>query len=165
MLLSMTGYGEAFREQGGLSVAVEVRTVNSRYFKLLVRCNEGCGALESKIEAFVRKSIRRATVQVTLRVDRVKSPDDYRINTDVLSGYRKQLEDWSGGGASEPVGLLGQALQPRGVLRQLAQRGIFRRERVDPALQPVDPARQFPGYASIAEHACDGTAARQYRHR
>ena len=45
MLLSMTGFGEASRQNDSLAVGVEVRTINSRYFKLTVRSGEGyCGA-------------------------------------------------------------------------------------------------------------------------
>ena len=92
MLLSMTGFGEARGQRDGLAVAIEVRTVNSRFFKLAVRTGEGYGALEPRIEEIVRKRIRRGTIQVAVRVDRVKSPEDYRINVRVLEGYRRQLE-------------------------------------------------------------------------
>jgi uncharacterized protein (TIGR00255 family) len=88
----MTGFGEAHCQQDGLAVAVEVRTINSRFFKLSVRTNEGYGALESQIEAIVRNSIRRGTVQVNARIDRSHSPDDFKINVGVLQRYRMQLE-------------------------------------------------------------------------
>ena len=88
----MTGFGEAHRQQNGLAVAVELRTINSRYFKLSVRCPEGYGVLESEIEAVVRQQIRRGTVQVSMRVDRDRTADDYRLNVAVLNGYREQLE-------------------------------------------------------------------------
>jgi uncharacterized protein (TIGR00255 family) len=89
----MTGFGEAHRQADGVSVAVEVRTINSKYFKLSVRSAEGYSALEPDIEQLVRKQIKRGTLQVTLRVDRPHSPDDFRINPAVLEGYRRQLAD------------------------------------------------------------------------
>ncbi|MEE8451397.1 MAG: YicC/YloC family endoribonuclease [Thermoguttaceae bacterium] len=92
MLLSMTGFGEAHCQQNGLAVAVEVRTINSRFFKLSVRAGEGYAAWEPQIEALVRKSIRRGTIQVNLRISRASSPDDFKLNVDVLNGYRRQLE-------------------------------------------------------------------------
>ena len=91
MLLSMTGFGEAHSQQDGLAVAVEVRAINSRFFKLSVRATEGYASLEPHIEEMARQSIRRGTVQVNLRVDRLRSCQDFRINSDVLSGYRDQL--------------------------------------------------------------------------
>jgi uncharacterized protein YicC (UPF0701 family) len=66
----MTGFGEAQRQQGALAVAVEVRTINSKYFKLTVRAGDGYGHLESQIEALVRNHIKRGTVQLSLRVNR-----------------------------------------------------------------------------------------------
>ncbi len=88
----MTGFGEARCQQDGLAVAVEVRTVNSRFFKLAVRTADGYGSLEPQIEAIVRKKVRRGTIQVNLRVDRVRSPDDFKIDAGVLDRYRTQLE-------------------------------------------------------------------------
>jgi len=102
----MTGFGEAHCQEDALAVAVEVRTINSRFFKLAVRTNEGYGSLEPHIEALVRNSIRRGTIQVNVRIDRCRSPEDYKINADVLRGYRSQLESlqqqWR---LSEPVSL------------------------------------------------------------
>lgn len=92
MLLSMTGFGEAYCQQDGLTVGVEVRTINSRFFKLVVRTSEGFGSLEPRIEAVVRNRIHRGTVQISLRAERTKSPEEYKINTDVLDRYRLQLE-------------------------------------------------------------------------
>ena len=80
MLLSMTGFGEAHSQQDGLIVAVEVRAINSRFFKLSVRATEGYASLEPHIEEITRQSIRRGTVQVNLRVDRLRSCQDFRIN-------------------------------------------------------------------------------------
>jgi uncharacterized protein (TIGR00255 family) len=100
----MTGFGEAHRKDNSLAVAAEVRTINSRYFKLVVRCGEGYGALEPQIEALVRQHIKRGTVQVTLRIDRARGLDDFRLNAEVLAGYQRQLEalrkNWNTG---EPV--------------------------------------------------------------
>ena len=74
MLSSMTGHGEAHRNVDGLSVAVEVRSVNNRFFKLNFRASEGYAALESQVEALVRQQVRRGTVQINLRVDRQARP-------------------------------------------------------------------------------------------
>jgi uncharacterized protein (TIGR00255 family) len=92
VLLSMTGFGEAHCQHDGLAVAVEVRAINSRFFKLTVRATEGYAALEPHIEEIARQSIRRGTVQVTLRVERLRSCQDFRINCEVIRGYRDQLQ-------------------------------------------------------------------------
>ena len=88
----MTGFGEAHSQRDSLAVAVEVRTINSRFFKLSVRAGEGYGPIEPQIEAIVRQRIRRGTVQVNVRVDRLRSPEDCRIDAHVLDRYRQQLQ-------------------------------------------------------------------------
>ena len=88
----MTGFGEASRQNDSLAVSVEVRTINSRYFKLTVRSGEGYAALEPQIDALVRQHIKRGTVQVSLRVTRLRPAEAYQINAEVLAGYRRQLE-------------------------------------------------------------------------
>jgi uncharacterized protein (TIGR00255 family) len=92
----MTGFGEARGQVDGMSVAVEVRTINSRHFKLSYRASEGYAALEPDVEAITREAVRRGTVQLNLRVERQASVDDYRINTEVLDNYRLQLEEYTG---------------------------------------------------------------------
>jgi uncharacterized protein (TIGR00255 family) len=89
----MTGFGEARCQEGSLSIAVEVRTINSRYFKIAIRTGEWHAALESQIETTVRERIKRGTVQVNLRVDRPASPEAYRINVAALLAYWKQLNE------------------------------------------------------------------------
>jgi uncharacterized protein (TIGR00255 family) len=92
----MTGFGEAHCEQDGLAVTIEIRAINNRYFKLSVRTPEGYAALEPLVEGEVRGAIHRGTIQVNLRLDRKRSPEDYRINVEVLDRYRRQLADLMG---------------------------------------------------------------------
>jgi uncharacterized protein (TIGR00255 family) len=89
----MTGFGEAHLQEAGTAVAVEVRAINSRYFKMTLRAQEGYSLLEPQIEAQVREQVKRGTVQVSLQVDRLTTPDDYWLNLQVLMAYRRQLEE------------------------------------------------------------------------
>ena len=96
MLLSMTGHGEAHRHADGLTVALEVRTVNNRYLKFVFRATEGYQSLEPQVESVVRQHVRRGTVQVGLQVDREPTAEDYRLNEVVLKGYLSQLRGLAG---------------------------------------------------------------------
>jgi uncharacterized protein (TIGR00255 family) len=102
----MTGFGEAHGQGDGLAVAVEVRSINSRFLKLVVRTSDGYASLEPLIEGLVRKGIRRGTIQVNVRAERSHSPDDYKINVGVLGRYRAQIDalqqQWK---VSDPVSL------------------------------------------------------------
>ncbi|NLY01359.1 MAG: YicC family protein [Rhodopirellula sp.] len=88
----MTGFGESHRQEADTAVSVEVRTINNRYLKISIRTSDGYGTLEPQIEAAVRESVRRGTIQVNVRVDRAKFAEDFRIDTRVLDSYRSQLD-------------------------------------------------------------------------
>jgi uncharacterized protein (TIGR00255 family) len=94
LLLSMTGFGESARQDDHLSATVEVRAINNRYFKINTRYSDGVAGQESKIEGIVRRHIKRGTVQVNVRVERLSGGDQYRLNGLVLDGYRRQLEEF-----------------------------------------------------------------------
>ena len=94
MLLSMTGFGEAQIQQDGLTVAAEVRSINSRYLKVTVRCGEGYAALEPRVEQLLRGKLRRGTIQVNVRVTKAKTSEDYRIDTDLLDYYFNSFKKW-----------------------------------------------------------------------
>ncbi|MCR4415645.1 MAG: YicC family protein [Thermoguttaceae bacterium] len=162
MPLSMTGFGEAHRQQDGLAVTVEVRTINSRYFKLSLRITEGYASLEPQIESVVRERIRRGTIQVSVWVERVHTPDDYRINTAVLAGYRQQLEalarDWRLDG---PISLENLLLLP-GVIDEQTNRSIHAdtdwpliHEALQAAIEHMDRMRAEEGRAMAADLAAN----------
>jgi uncharacterized protein (TIGR00255 family) len=132
----MTGFGEAHSQTEGLAVAVEIRTINSRHFKLSYRASEGYAALEPEIEAEVRETIRRGTIQLNMRVDRRAEVDDYRINTAVLENYRRQLHEYTGRPEwSDPIDLQ-MLLSLPGAVEERAGEGHDPREDW-PAIQPV----------------------------
>ncbi|MDX2038459.1 MAG: YicC/YloC family endoribonuclease [Isosphaeraceae bacterium] len=93
MLLSMTGFGEARRQNDRWSVLVELRAVNNRHLKLSARFTDPYGALEPEVERLIRESVRRGTVQFSLRVERPKKAEDYRLNLVALASYRAQIEN------------------------------------------------------------------------
>jgi uncharacterized protein (TIGR00255 family) len=87
----MTGHGAAQHQADGIAVAVDVRTVNSRFFKLSTRSNESYGGLDSRVEETVRSVIRRGAVQVDLRIER-KSEVTALLNETVLNSYCRQVQ-------------------------------------------------------------------------
>ena len=113
----MTGHGEAHRHVDGVSVAVEVRTVNNRYLKFTFRATEGYQSLEPQVESLVRHHIRRGTIQVGLVVNREPRAEDYRLNEVVLQGYLNQIERLAGKAASQGVPIASLLALP-GVVRE-----------------------------------------------
>jgi uncharacterized protein (TIGR00255 family) len=165
----MTGFGEAHRQQAALAVAVEVRTINSKYFKLTVRSGEGYSMLEPQIEAVVRNHIKRGTVQVSLRVNRARHTDDYRLNTVALASYREQVEtlrhSWR---LPEPVGLAALLLLPgvvdetRAEAAEVDQEWPLIEETLQAALESMAHMRIEEGRAMRADLAANcATMARE----
>ncbi len=100
MLLSMTGFGEARRQDDRWTITVELRTVNNRHLKLNAKISDPYGALESDLERLVRETIRRGTVQASLRVERPKRAEDYRLNRVALASYKEQMQEITGRGVT-----------------------------------------------------------------
>lgn len=95
VLLSMTGFGDARIQTEQLSVAVEVRSVNNRYFKISTKLPEAYSSLESEIEKIVRRYVTRGTVTVTVRVKRLKKGQQYVLDQDVFEEYWRQMSELS----------------------------------------------------------------------
>ena len=109
MLLSMTGFGESQKNQDGLRVHVEIKTVNNRFFKLSLHISEGYSLLESQIDSLLRQSIKRGTVQLNVNVVKEFSSDSISFNASAMDAYWAALSAWAkkaGVGAIQPESLL-----------------------------------------------------------
>src|SRR3954469_15019399 len=98
----MTGFGESRHVDDRLSVQVEVRAVNNRHLKLHAKISDPFSALEPDFERLVRETLRRGTIQLSVRVDRPRRAEDYRLNTVALQSYRDQIVRMQGPSASPP---------------------------------------------------------------
>lgn len=72
-------------------VAIELRSVNNRYLKVSLRAPDSYQILEPEFEKVVRKLVRRGTVQVNLRVHRVRETTEQPLKLDVLKSYLNQV--------------------------------------------------------------------------
>ena len=141
MLLSMTGFGEARRQDEARAVAVEVRSVNGRHLKLSTRISDPFGPLETEVERLVRGRLKRGTVQLNLRVESTRRPEDYRLNLAALEGYRAQLLAFLGD-VPEPPDLLSALLMLPGIV-----------ESTRPTVE--DPRKEWPGLEPVVSEALD----------
>ena len=87
MLLSMTGYGEARHQSDNLNLAIELRSVNNRYLKLVLRAGEPYNLLEAEFEKVIRRTIKRGTIQVHMQCQRQYAPQDFVINSVALRSF------------------------------------------------------------------------------
>ena len=96
MIESMTGFGSASRQLdlgGGVyaTVAVECRSVNSRFLDLNIRSPEECRSSEMAIRELVTKYLSRGKVEFRINVQREaqssQAPTDL-LNQDALTGLK-----------------------------------------------------------------------------
>ena len=57
MLVSMTGFGSSSYEDSSLSINIELKSFNSRYFELNTKSFDLSGPLEYKIRNYLKKKI------------------------------------------------------------------------------------------------------------
>ena len=96
MIESMTGFGSASRQLdlgGGVyaTVAVECRSVNSRFLDLNIRCPEECRSSEMPIRELVTKQLARGKVEFRINVQRelASAPaGNDLLNQDALVGLK-----------------------------------------------------------------------------
>ena len=170
MLLSMTGFGDARFQDQRWSIQVEVRTVNNRHLKLSAKISEPYTALEAELEHLVRERVRRGTVQISMRIDRPRQAEDYRLNTVALASYRDQLralEVCGGGGGALDLGSL---LVLPGVVEELRPTAASphedwpaHRRRGEPGARPPGggprPGRPVDGRGAEVAGPCDRRSA------
>jgi len=89
----MTGYGEARESTPDCTLSLEVRSVNNRHLKVVVRGSDPFPQHEAEFEKLVRKTVRRGSVLIHARLSRAKSAEKTVLNSAVLESYLDQLED------------------------------------------------------------------------
>lgn len=87
----MTGFGEAVCHSGTRRCQVELKSVNNRHFKLILRCPDGLARFEPDLERQLRETITRGTVQLTIRLDRQAAAQMPLINQSLLKTYWQQV--------------------------------------------------------------------------
>ena len=129
MINSMTGYGEAQGEVNGVTYTVEIKTVNNRYFKAVIKLPEQVAFLEEDIEKLLRKNLSRGTINYTLRLKDVPLQALFDIDESAISAVIEKLSRiGSSPGVSSTIDI-GSLLNLPGIIR--------------PALPDKEAARQI----------------------
>jgi len=110
MLISMTGYGEASGELDGVSYAIEIKAVNHRYLKTIIKLPETDAFLEDDIEKLLRKSLSRGTINCVLRLKGISANSLFEIDEVALRSVVQKLNKIGSalgdGGTTDIAGLL-----------------------------------------------------------
>lgn len=91
MIVSMTGFGSASKSHDGTGYALEIRSLNNRYFKVSIKLPEPLQFVEPQIERALRHQLRRGTVNYTLRIRHEGPIAGLEINTAALEQYLRGI--------------------------------------------------------------------------
>jgi len=91
MLNSMTGFGAATADDHGISCSVEIRAVNNRFFKSVLKLPDRLAMIEPEIDRILREAIARGSVVLSMSVKDATSTSSVSINQEVLKTYIEQI--------------------------------------------------------------------------
>jgi len=141
MIRSMTGFGDARVERGGVTYSLEVRSVNHRYLKAQVRLPDEFAPLEGGLEETLRGLLQRGSVTVRCSAEGSPASQAGAINENVLQAYLETIEAASGKlGADTTVDMAGLLALP----------GVLRAEPLDARLAAAREA-----FTLLLPEACD----------
>src|ERR1700753_3296074 len=96
MIVSMTGFGDATAEHEGTHYAVEIRSLNNRYFKPVIKLPDNVSGLEPELESMLREKLGRGSITYILKMRVDSAEAAYHINVAALNAYLEQLKSVKG---------------------------------------------------------------------
>lgn len=92
MIHSMTGYGDSEGELGGITYAVEIKTVNNRYFKAKLKLPDSVSFLDEDIDKLLRENLSRGMADCVLYLKKVSADKLFAIDEPALLAYMERLK-------------------------------------------------------------------------
>jgi uncharacterized protein (TIGR00255 family) len=147
MIRSMTGFGDARVERGGVTYSLEVRSVNHRYLKAQVRLPDEFAPLEGGLEEKLRGLLQRGSVTVRCSAEGSPASQAGAINQDVLEAYVRAVHTASTKLGEQPNGSIAPTIDLAGLL---SLPGVLRGEPVDARLSAAREA-----FEALLVRACE----------
>ncbi|USN98130.1 MAG: YicC family protein [Phycisphaeraceae bacterium] len=92
MIRSMTGFGDASVRENGIEHCVEIKSVNNKYFKAIMRLPESLQPLEPEFEIATRRRLERGTVTLSISISDTSERAAFQINHAALDHYVEQIK-------------------------------------------------------------------------
>ena len=164
MIVSMTGFGDAAAQRDGTHYAVEVRSLNNRFFKAVIKLPDVVNGLEPEVEALLRDKLGRGSITCILKMRLDGAEAAYRINTSALQSYIDQLRPLETAGVPLELGALlqlpGVCQEPADDADHLTTHGPAIRDLIQAGIDKLMLMRRREGeaiYTDLTRHA-DGIA-------
>ncbi|KAB2878853.1 YicC family protein [bacterium] len=104
MIFSMTGFGKAEKIIDGTTIAIEVRTLNSRYLDLVFKAPRAFLYKENEIKEFIKRKIERGKITLTLTIESSNLLlTNFTLDQNLVKQYTAMLRE-----ASSKAGLSGE---------------------------------------------------------
>jgi uncharacterized protein (TIGR00255 family) len=171
----MTGFGDATAQRHGTHYAVEIRSLNNRFFKPVIKLPDSVSGLEPEIETLLRQRLVRGSITFILKMRMDSAEAAYHINMDALQAYLRQLQTITGLekfvriDLASLVQLPGVCQEPRDESDEIARHGDAIRELTALAMDKLIAMRHREGkslQADLMKHVkriADNLAAVQKR--
>ncbi len=96
MIKSMTGFGRAQEAVDGMTVTVELKSVNHRYFEFSAKVPRAYGFLEEKLKTYVNMLVSRGKVECYVGIEQLEESDTtVSVNTSLAKSYVEALRQLS----------------------------------------------------------------------
>jgi uncharacterized protein (TIGR00255 family) len=161
MIVSMTGFGDATAERDGTHYSVEIRSLNNRFFKAVIKLPDNVSGLEPEIETTLREKLGRGSITFILKMRMESAEAAYLINTQALNAYIEQLSKIKGtnGNMNIDLGALlalpGVCQEPRDESDEIERHGPMIRELTKKAIDKLNAMRSREGehlFADLIKH-------------
>jgi uncharacterized protein (TIGR00255 family) len=92
MIASMTGFGRGEAHGGGITISVELRTVNNRFLEVATRLPRSLSLRENDVKELIRRRISRGKVNVIANVEKDgNGSPGLELNSSAARAYYKLL--------------------------------------------------------------------------
>ena len=153
MIVSMTGFGDATGELNGTHYSVEIRSLNNRFFKAIIKLPDTISGLEPELETVLREKLGRGSITYILKMRSDSAEAAYHINAPALKNYIQQLQAVQGLEKVSSIDLAallqlpGVCQEPRDESDEIAKHGDKVRELSETAINKLLAMRQREGLA------------------
>ena len=157
MIVSMTGFGDAAAERDGTHYSVEIRSLNNRFFKPVIKLPENVSGLEPELEVMLREQLGRGSITYILKMRTDSAEAAYHINTQALKSYLEQLQQVKGLDRlvqidlASLVQLPGVCQEPRDETDEIERHGPTIRDLSVKAIRKLNVMRQREGESLFNE--------------
>lgn len=93
MILSMTGFGRGTASSSSKRVTVELKSLNSKQFDLMMRVPACYRELEVETRNSLAQILERGKVELSAFTELIGVEAPMKLNIDVIAAYKAQLED------------------------------------------------------------------------